>query len=328
MSDPTVSVLIVNWNTRDHLRNCLTSLRVVDEPDDLQVVVVDNASDDGSAAMVRSEFPEVVLVANDRNLGFAAATNQAFELATSDVVLMLNSDTVVSRPSIHRCAAFLRSSPDIGALGCRLLNADGSDQSSCFRFPSLFGLATTALWLANAFPRSRILNWERYGMRSWSRPTSVDVLMGSFLLVRRAALTSDALLDEGYFMYAEETDLCRRLKRDGWRVVFYPDVSITHIHGASSKTPEQLAWSEQAKRQGVLRYLTIWRGVRVAYIANLIMLAGLVPRALIWAARDLGEGARRRSLTWSQVRRAKALQFHAAALFAPEVLSRPWGPPA
>lgn len=327
MTPHQVSVLVVNWNTRDHLARCLISLRDAEEADQLEVIVVDNGSSDGSAEMVRSEFDGVTLIANDNNIGFTAATNQAYEQAGGDTVLMLNSDTVIPSSAIRECQSYLWAHADVGAVGCRLLNADGSEQSSCFRFPTLFTTWLRASWLANAFPRSPLLNRERYGGRTWDHPTKVEVVMGSFLMVRRAAVSTDTLLDNGYFMFAEETDLCRRLKRDGWSVVFIPDVSVTHVHQASSKTPAQQAWAEEAKRRGVLRYLYIWHGAPTAAAANVLMLMGTIPRAVAWGAEDLVRGARRRKFSLEAAQRAKVMRFHLSALVHTKLLAGPWGPP-
>lgn len=327
MPDPIVSVLVVNWNTRDHLKRCLTSLNNLEEADELEVIVVDNGSSDGSAEMVRSEFGDVILISNSQNRGFTAATNQAYARATGDTVLMLNSDTVISGAAIRRCHDYLAAHERSGAVGCRLLNTDGSEQSSCFRFPTLLTTTLKALWLSNAFPRSQFFNQERYGQRGWQRPTRVDVVMGSFLMVRRSAITSATLLDQGYFMFAEETDLCQRLSRDGFEVVFLPDIAITHVHQASSKTPAQRAWTDEAKRRGELRYLYVWRGVPTAVTANLIMLAGTVPRAAVWLAQDVYRSAREGKLRLDSTKRAGTLKFHMSALARPKMLAGPWGPP-
>jgi GT2 family glycosyltransferase len=322
-----VSVLVVNWNTRDLLHRCLASLAAVDEAAELEVIVVDNGSIDGSAAMLRQDFPAVLLIENELNLGFTRATNQAFERSSGDYVLMLNSDTIVESGTIRFSRAFLEAHPAVGALGCQLRNEDGTPQSTCFRFPSLFGLLMTSTRLAQTFPENRRLNWDRYGGRGWTGPSEVDVVMGSFLMVRRSACRTPTLLDDAYFMYAEETDLCRRLRDDGWLVMFVPEVSITHVLGASSKTAAQVAWSDEAKKRGILRFLFTWRGPAVAWTANLIMLGGMLPRIIGWAFLDLRESLRARRLRRVQLLRARGLRMHLDLLVQPDKALEPWGGP-
>lgn len=334
MSDATrakaqvVSVLLVNWNTRDLLRRCLASLAALEEADEIEVIVVDNGSKDGSASMLRQEFPDVLRIENQQNLGFTRATNQAYERSTGDFVLMLNSDTIVESGTIRSSRSFLEAHPRVGALGCQLRNENGTEQSTCFRFPNLFGLLMTATRLAQTFPEHRVLNWDRYGGRRWDGPSEVDVVMGSYLLVRRAAVSTSTLLDDAYFMYAEETDLCRRLRDAGWTVMFLPQLSITHVGGASSsKTMAQLAWSDEAKKRGILRFLFNWRGKGVTWIANLVMLAGMLPRVAGWALLDLRRSLRARRPQRLHLLRARGLRMHLDLLLQPEKALEPWGGP-
>lgn len=327
MTTPEVSVLIVNWNTRDLLRDCLASLLAAEPPGVLEIIVVDNGSGDGSVEMVRAEFPSVVLIENTDNVGFAAAVNQADAIATAPHRLMLNSDTVVPEGVISGCRDHVASDEQVAGVGCRLLNEDGSHQSSVFRFPSLRGLAFNATYLSQIFPDHPVLNWDRYGFGKWTEIRTADVVMGSFLLLDRSALeTARPLLDEGYFFYGEETDLCRRLRDRGYRIEFLPHFSITHIHGASTRSPAQLAWAEEAKRRGKLRFLRMWRRPIVAWTANLILLLGLVPRWCAWATLDALDRVRGRSPSGRRLR-AGVARFHLRALRDLSVLEEAWGPP-
>ncbi len=182
--------------------------------------------------------------------------NQADAVATAPFRLMLNSDTIVPAGVITGCRDHLVDHPEVAGVGCRLLNPDGTHQSSVFRFPSIRGLTLNALYVSQAFPNHPVLNWDRYGFGDWNEVRPADVVMGSFLLLRRDVVPLDELLlDEGYFMYGEETDLCRRIVERGSRIEFHPGFEITHVHGGSSRTPAQLAWSEEAKRRGQLRFL-------------------------------------------------------------------------
>lgn len=324
---PEISVLIVNWNTCELLRSCLRSLADAEAPGTLEVIVVDNGSVDGSAVMVRREFPSVTVIENDANAGFAAAVNQADEVATAPFRLLLNSDTVVPPGVITGCRDHVRDHDAVAGVGCRLLNADGSHQSSVFRFPSLLGLAFNATYLSRIFPNHPILNWDRYGFGNWTEVRRADVVMGSFLLLDSNALDPGSpLLDEGYFFYGEETDLCRRLAERGLHIEFLPGYSITHVHGASTRTPAQLAWAEEAKRRSKLRFLRTWRRPAVAWVANLILLAGLVPRWWGWATLDAIDRLRGRGPGGRRLR-AGVARFHLRAMRDLAVLDERWGPP-
>lgn len=326
MGDGRIAVSIVSWNTCDLLRICLHSLFESCPEDLLEVFVVDNGSVDGSAEMVEREFPAVTLLRNAENEGFARANNQAFAKASAPYFLLLNSDTDVRSGALLACRDHLRQHREVGAVGCRIESPDGTGQSSIFRYPSLRSVVSTALWLVNAFPRSEFFNHDRYGSGLPAERVQVEVVMGSFLMVRSADFDG-ALLDDGFFMYAEEADLCRRIAAQGRTVEYLPEVSVRHVAGASSRTSGQKAWSHEAKKRAQLRFLRKWDGPVVAYVANVAMLVGLVPRAVGWALGDavavMRGGRVERSL------RSRAMGFHVLALFRPGVVDRRFsGPPA
>jgi N-acetylglucosaminyl-diphospho-decaprenol L-rhamnosyltransferase len=325
---PSISIVIVNWNTRELLAACLRSLDVGRGSDKCEVIVVDNASRDGSADMVAACFPDVRLVRNDCNVGFARAVNQGVRLAQGPYILLLNSDTEATFDVLRRCVHYLDEHPDVAAVGCRLVFPDGMVQSSCFRFPSLFGVLLTSAFISQLAPHSRLLNWNRYGNCAWQGPSTVDCVMGSFMLVRRTAIEGNDLFDEKFFMYGEETDLCMRWRRNGLRVVHLPDVTIKHLHGGSAKSPAVRAWAYEADIRGVLRFLHKWRGSMTAYAANLIMLLGMFPRAFVWIALDLMDWPRG-GLRWRRSLRIRAIRFHLAALVLPSLFESTWtGPDA
>ncbi len=328
VTEPSVAVLIVNWNTRDLLDACLRSLLAAEPAGFLEVIVVDNASADGSADMVRERDYPVVLVDNDRNLGFAVAVNQADALATAPYRLLLNSDTVVPEGVIRRCLDYLEAESGVAALGCRLLNEDGTHQTSVYRFPSLLGITLDASYLPQVFPRSRVISHDRYGGGDWDDVRRADAVMGSFMLLRRDAVpVNEPLLDEDFFMYCEEVDLCRRIAAGGESVVFHPGFEITHVRGAStSKTPEQYAWAVSAKRRGQLLFLRRWRRGVVSWLANLVMLVGLGPRAMVWSVADLLDRLRGRPGAGRR-RQLQVGWFHIRALVRPSTMDEAWGPP-
>lgn len=320
-----IDVLIVNWNTCELLQRCLETLADLPEAAALQIIVVDNGSRDSTVEMLRRLFPYVHVIANAENAGFARANNQGFSAGSAPYVLLLNSDTEIEGGTIAHCRDYLAANPDVGVVGCRILNSDGSTQNSTFRYPSLRGVISTTSWLAQAFPSNNVLNHDRYGLVNFDGPASVEVVMGSFLMVRRSDHTSN-LLDDGFFMYAEEADLCRRTRQLGLDVRILPDVAVTHAKGASSRTPRQRAWSDEAKKRAVLRFIDKWDGRRPAIAANLVMLAGLLPRGFFWWASDASNKVLGRPDKGNR-HKLQALGFHLKASLKPSLMMTRFGGP-
>ncbi len=227
---PDVSVVIVNWNTKDYLRQCLASVDAGLEAEHrAEVWVVDNASRDGSPAMVQAEFPGVRLIANDDNAGFARANNQALAQATGRYLLLLNSDCKVLNGAISALVRFLDALPQAGIAGCRLLNADGTIQRSAWRtFPTLTSVVTGGLWLDKLPVVKGKLAREERELAQSEQPAQVAHLLGACLMVRRAAMDAAGLLDDTYFMYLEETDWCRRIAAQNFSVWYVPSHAIIH----------------------------------------------------------------------------------------------------
>jgi len=230
-----VSIVIVSWNTRDILRDCLRSVYDQTEGIPFEVIVVDNASSDGSAETVASGFPQAILIRNATNRGFAAANNQGIAVAKGRYVLLLNSDTVVLDQAVMKAVAFADQHLDAAVVGCRVLNPDRSLQPTCFTFPSLLNLLLLTTYLAKVLPRNRFFGREKMAWWDRSDVRAVDVVTGCFMLVRRDAIAAVGAMDEDYFMYGEETDWCWRFKRCGWQVLFTPSAEIVHLGGQSSK---------------------------------------------------------------------------------------------
>jgi len=217
-----ISIIILSWNTKSLLHDCLKSLK-----GDGEVIVVDNGSTDGSVQMVQKEFPRVKLIKNQKNLGFGAANNQGIKAAQGDYLLLLNSDTVVKNDAPLKMAEFLSENPQVGVVGCRLLNPDGSLQPSAGPFPSL-GVTFMMLFLEH---------WLKNFVRtSFPKVTEVDWVMGAALMTRREVIKKVGLMDEGIFMYMDEVEWCYRIKKAGFKVFFSPEASIIHFFGGSSQT--------------------------------------------------------------------------------------------
>jgi GT2 family glycosyltransferase len=285
------SIVIVSWNTRDILRDCLKSIDENAGPLRGEIIVVDNASADGSVEMVRREFPHVQRIENKENRGFAAANNQGIAVAKGRYVLLLNSDTIVLDQAIARTVAFADSRPDAAVVGCRVLNADRTLQPTCFMFPSLFNLLLSSTYLYKLWPQSRLFGRER--MTWWRRDDvrEVDVVTGCFMLVRREAIEQVGVLDEQFFMYGEETDWCRRFKEAGWKVLFTPAAEIVHLGGQSSRRV-RVEMTIQL-RLSILRFIRKHHSWMYHWLACQFMLLFFAARVPVWLAVYLASPERR-----------------------------------
>ena len=231
-----LSVCIVNWNTRDFLRECLTALlRFPPVNDDMEIIVVDNASGDGSAAVVAAEFPAVVLIAAPTNLGYAEGNNLALQRATGDAVLLLNPDVVVHPESLTRAAEFAASHPKLGAFGCRLVGTDGKTQPSLRSFPEPGPVLWEYLGFSRLFPKSRVFGAYRMTWFDYESIIEADQPMGSFLWLSRAAYEAVGGLDPQFPIFFNEVDWCRRAKQAGFPIYYTPDVVVTHYGGGSTR---------------------------------------------------------------------------------------------
>lgn len=229
---PRLSIIILSWNVRDLLRACLARLPLTDP--ECEIIVVDAASADGSAAMVRAEFPQVRLLAHTENLGYTRGNNLGLQAARGEYLLILNPDTEVMGAALAQMLAYLETHPQVGVLGPQLIQPDGTVQSTRRRFPTLATAFFESTWFQAWAPR-RLLN--RYYARDLpdDAVSDVDWVMGAALLIRRAAYAQVGGLDEGFFMYSEEVDWCRRMKQAGWQVVYFPPARIVHHTGRSSE---------------------------------------------------------------------------------------------
>jgi hypothetical protein len=229
-----LTICIVNWNTCADLRRALESVFARAGEARFEVIVVDNASADGSPAMVRREFPAVRLIMNRFNRGFAAANNEALRRARGRYRLLLNSDTIVHPGAFAELVKFTDAHPDAGAVGLRVLNPDGTLQYSCRRFPRLATGLFRKVPLGRLIPDNR---WNReYLMSDWAHDTvrEVDWVSGAAMCLRAEALAQVGLLDEEYFMYCEDVDWCYRARRAGWKIYYLPRAVVTHVVGRST----------------------------------------------------------------------------------------------
>ncbi len=231
-----VSVIIVNYNVRDFLNQSLVSIQKALKGIRSEILVVDNASDDGSAEMVHRRFPRVKLIANTSNLGFAKANNIALKQARGRFFLLINPDTIVQEDTIHVMVAFLESHPETGIAGCKILNPDGSFQMACRRsFPLPWIAFIKIFGLSRLFPKTKFFGKYNLTYLSTEETYPVDAVSGSFMMVRRETVEQVGGLDESFFMYGEDLDWCYRIRRAGWQIFYVHSTQIIHYKGESTR---------------------------------------------------------------------------------------------
>ena len=230
-----LSVIIVSFNVKDLLRQCLLSLEIAASKIACEIFVVDNNSKDLSAEMVRSEFPGIKLIVNNVNLGFSAANNQAIRKSAGQFIVLLNPDTIVEKDTLINCFEFMKSHPDAGALGIRMTDSEGRFLPESKRaLPTLQTAFFKSFGLSYLFPRSQYFN-RYYLPQIDSRETSLtEVISGAFMFIRKKALEISGLLDEDFFMYGEDIDLSYRLLQTNYKNYYYPGTAIIHFKGRST----------------------------------------------------------------------------------------------
>jgi N-acetylglucosaminyl-diphospho-decaprenol L-rhamnosyltransferase len=279
-----LSIIIVSWNVADLLRNCLRSIDENRGGLDLEVIVVDSASGDDSVALVRSEFPWVRLLACTENVGFPRGNNLGLAEANGRYLLLLNPDTVILDNALAKMMTFAQENPEVGVLGCQLLNRDGTVQSSKRRFPTLLTAFFESTWLENFAPKSVLAKYYAQDLAD-DETNDVDWVMGACMLAPRSVVEQVGGLDEAYFMYSEELDWCRRIKDSGWRVVYYPQAQIVHYVGQSS---DQAVVARHINfQQAKLRYFRKYHGRFPALVLRLFLLLNYGWQMILEAVKGL-----------------------------------------
>ncbi|MFZ2202408.1 MAG: glycosyltransferase family 2 protein [Microgenomates group bacterium] len=243
MIQPDLSVIIVNYNTKDLLADCLRSVFAAAAPKNgLEVVVVDNNSSDGSSQMVAKGFKQVKLVRNKANLGFARANNEGYKVAKGKYLLFLNSDTVVKRYSLVKPLKFLKNHPKVGAVTIKLVLGNGTlDIDNHRGFPTPWASFCHFFGLSGLFPHSTIFNPYHLGLAKLNRIHTIPVAAGSFLMLPAKLFDQIGRWDEAYYFYGEDIDLCYRINEAGYKIIYYPKVSTIHLKGASSGLRKETA---------------------------------------------------------------------------------------
>lgn len=280
--DRELSIIVVNWNSLEYLRECLRSIYSNTPEADFEIIVIDNASSRDEAAEVKREFPEVVSIRSEVNLGFAAANNLAYERSTGRNLLFLNPDTEVLGSAITIMLECLRTASSAGAIGCRLLNGDGTVQTSCVqRFPSIVNQLLDVEVLRLRWPKSRL--WGIGVLFSNSvAPFPVEMISGACLMIKRDCFIDAGLFCTDYFMYAEDADLCYQIHKHGRQVYYVGNASVVHHGGGSSRKVDQSEWVAVMQRQAALTFcekahgrLYAW-AFRVAIGFNACMRLGIL----------------------------------------------------
>jgi GT2 family glycosyltransferase len=252
-SRPDVSVLIVSFNTRDVLNECLRSLEAVRQDLSLEVIVVDNASRDGSVAMLQARYPQVKVIASPVNLGFGRANNRAYQEASGRYIVLLNSDAFLHPDALAVSIQKMEQHPLVGLGGGQLLSRDGALQPSARMFPSLLNHLLVMSGLSDKFPKSRFFGRPD---RTWADPlhdAEVEWVPGAYSIIRNEAIRSVGFFDPAFFLYYEEVDLCKRIRQAGWKVMYWPDIRVVHIGGESSRQVGTLEMSSTGAQ------LVLWR---------------------------------------------------------------------
>ncbi len=302
MSPPQLSIIIVSWNVRDLLRKCLASL--VPGAAAAEIIVIDSASNDGTAAMVSAEFPQISLIASRDNLGYSRGNNLGLRQARGRYLLLLNPDTEMAGDALGTMCAYLDEHPSVGVVAPQLLNPDGSVQPSRRRFPRLATTFFESTWLQAWSPPGVLEHYYAHDLAA-DRAVEIDWAVGAALMVRRAVVEQVGGLDESFFMYSEELDWCRRIRSAGWQVVYLPSARIVHHEGRSSaQVPAATHIRFNASK---VRYVQKYHGRLAAALLRWYLLAGFAAQLIVeWLKGRLGHKralrAERVSAYWQVLR--------------------------
>jgi len=284
-----LSIVIVNWNSREFLRKCLASLVASMRTIRYEIVVIDSGSFDGCDAMLREHYPQVRFVQSAENLGFAKANNRAFEASSGECVLFLNPDTEVVGSAIETMHASLGSLPDAGTVGCRLMNSDGTLQFSCVQsFPTITNQVLDSEFFRKIWPKSPL--WGMAALfEDGADACEVEGISGACLMVRRSTFEQVGRFSEEYFMYVEDLDLSCKVRRAGYRNYYVPDATVVH-HGGQSSQQAASAFAATMTREAIRRFLRKTRGTAYSAGYRFMMLVSAVGRLCVLGAAWIAGG--------------------------------------
>ncbi|MDP3025605.1 MAG: glycosyltransferase family 2 protein [candidate division Zixibacteria bacterium] len=230
-----LSIIIVNWNVQELLKECLNSIFLNFSEENYEVIVIDNASEDDSVERIKEKFPQVKLIVNKENYGFAKACNQGLKIARGEYLFLLNPDARVDPLTLNRIIEFMQENPEVGVGGCYVCNPDGGPQESFYRFPSLLNTFGRMFSLFRILPLNRLTQPFFWNYPLENVPQNIDRVLGGAMVIRREALEQAGYMDESYFLYGEDMDLCYRLKKSGWKISPILGAKVSHYQGQSSK---------------------------------------------------------------------------------------------
>jgi GT2 family glycosyltransferase len=278
-----VSVIIVAWNVRQLLHDCLKSVYDQTEGIDFEVIYVDNASEDGSVEMVVKDFPQVKMIENRENKGFIKANNQGIEISKGRYVLLLNSDTIVLDNAIAKLVQFADAHTEAAVVGCKVLNPDMTLQRNCFMYPSILNMFLSTTYLYKIFPKSKFFGREHMTWWDFNDVREVETVCGSCSLVRKEAIKQVGLMNETYFVYGDDPDWCYRFNKVGWKIIFTPDARIIHYGGQTTK---QMARAFRLQLHGSqLIFMKLYRSKLAFPFACLLAAMFFFLRVPYWLAK-------------------------------------------
>jgi GT2 family glycosyltransferase len=296
-----LSIVIVNWNSTDFTIGCIQSIQSTTSELAYEIIVVDNASADDSWRTIPAKFPGAKLVRSDRNLGFARANNLGVEHAEASKILFLNPDTVVLHDAISQMSKLLDSSPDIGVLGCRLLNRDLSLQTTCVQpFPTISNQILTIDWLKRRWPKLELWGMRALFSEDSTEVCEVQVVCGACLMVKRSVFEKVGGFSTEYFMYAEEMDLCHKIRDAGWKVCHARSAQVLHFGGQSTKKRGD-SFSHIVMRESVYRLLRKFRGTRYAQLYRMaVFISAVIRLSVLLLLRVVPDGlVDRTNVVWA-----------------------------
>ncbi|MDP3888739.1 MAG: glycosyltransferase family 2 protein [bacterium] len=291
-----ISVIVVNYNTRDLLKDCLNSLFEKNKDVQLEVIVVDNYSSDGSGEMVQKDFPKVVLIENKKNLGFARGNNLGIKKASGEYVLLLNSDTQFVENSLCKMIEFMENKPKIGIASCQLTNKDGTLQASGGFFPTIFRVFAWMFFLDDLpYVSNFIKSFHPHdpafytGSLWYQEEHEQDWVTGAFFLMRKKIFQECGGLDENFFMYVEEMEYCYRAKKKGWGVFYTPITRIIHLGGKSGSTKNALLGEYRGLKYFFTKHRPTWENVLLGFFLKIGAVLRIILFGIIKGNQNLRE---------------------------------------
>jgi len=286
MKKPELSIVILNYNTKALLTNCLDSLKKISKEANFEVIVVDNGSTDNSVGVIRKSFPWVKVIENGSNLGFAKGNNAARHVVKGSIVLFLNSDTLALPGCLSDTLVYLSKNKNVGAVTCKIVLPSGKlDKDARRSFPTPWVALSHFSGLEKLFPKSKLFAKYWYGYVSVDEIQEVDVLQGAFCMVRKQILDEVGWYSEDYFLDGEDIDLCWKIKEKGWKIVYYPKVSIVHLKKGTKKNFKSISVGTGVDSMGIFYKKYLWKKYPLAL--NYLVLFGILLMKSIRGARKI-----------------------------------------